>query len=123
MEDALIKVLEIYAETNSPVTQQFYQGLCLKAIERIKELETAKTIGIQACDLLKERIKELEKAVDEWRTKADSELAINARLHTETANLAKRITELEDGYRQIQVLNAERDKDIKWLCEQALKGK
>jgi len=27
--------------------------------ERIKELELAKTIGIQACDLLKERIKEL----------------------------------------------------------------
>jgi len=34
-----------------------------------------------------ERIEELEKAVDEWRTKADSELAINARLHTETAKL------------------------------------
>jgi len=38
--------------------------LRLKA-ERIKELELAKTIGIQACDLLKERIEELEAEMEE----------------------------------------------------------
>ena len=33
--------------------------------ERIKELELAKTIGIQACDLLKEQIEELEAEMEE----------------------------------------------------------
>jgi len=36
--------------------------------------------------------------------------------------LEKRITEFEDGYRQIRTLNAGKDNDIDWLCEQALKG-
>ena len=27
---------------------------------------------------------------------------------------------LKDGYRQIKILNADKDADIKWLCEQAL---
>ena len=44
----------------------------------------------------KERIKELELAVKEWRQKADSELDLNAKLHTETAHQAKRIKELEE---------------------------
>ena len=34
--------------------------------ERIEELELAKTIGIQACDLLKERTKELEAEIGEY---------------------------------------------------------
>ena len=42
-----------------------------------------------------ERIKDLEVSVKEWRDKADSELTINAKLHTETAYQAKRIKELE----------------------------
>lgn len=33
--------------------------LLLEAVKRIEELDTAKKIGIQACDLLKERIEEL----------------------------------------------------------------
>jgi len=39
MEEALKTVLKTYADTNETVSQQFYQGLCLKAIERIEELE------------------------------------------------------------------------------------
>ncbi len=41
----------------------------LKLKQRIEELELAKTIGIQACDLLKERIDTLESAlrrIDTW---------------------------------------------------------
>ena len=38
-----------------------------KQAERIKELELAKTIGIQACDLLKERIEELEIDIENRR--------------------------------------------------------
>ena len=37
-----------------------------KLQERIEELETAKTIGIQACDLLKERIEELGTILKEF---------------------------------------------------------
>jgi hypothetical protein len=33
--------------------------------ERIAELEIAKTIGIQACDLLKERIEELKSLMEQ----------------------------------------------------------
>ena len=42
------------------------------------------------------RIAELEKAVEEWRNKADSELDINAKLHTLTAKLQQQITGLEN---------------------------
>ena len=42
--------------------QRAYEYWC-KAKERIKELEIAKTIGIQACDLLKEQIEQLEDAL------------------------------------------------------------
>ena len=35
----------------------------------------------------------------------------------------ERIKELEDGYEQIRKLNAGKDNDIEWLCEQVLKGK
>jgi len=38
-----------------------------KQAKRIKELETAKTIGIQACDLLKDRIEELEDVIEKIR--------------------------------------------------------
>lgn len=48
-----------------------------------------------------ERIKELEQAVKEWRNKADSELRINADLHTETAHLQERIKELEAALRSV----------------------
>lgn len=35
----LLKILEIYSDTEETVSQAFYQGLCEKAIDRIKELE------------------------------------------------------------------------------------
>ena len=35
------KMLEVYIEASTPVTQEFYQGLCIKADEMIKKLETA----------------------------------------------------------------------------------
>jgi len=38
---------------------------CIILQKRITELEEAKTIGIQACDLLKERIEELEAEIQE----------------------------------------------------------
>ena len=34
--DALIQILEIYSNTESPVSQSFYQGLCKEAIEIFK---------------------------------------------------------------------------------------
>ena len=37
--EAFLKVLEIYSNTEDLVSQGFYQGLCIKAIKRIKELE------------------------------------------------------------------------------------
>lgn len=37
--EALIKTLEMYSETNKPISQKFYQGLCLKAIEKLIELQ------------------------------------------------------------------------------------
>ena len=37
--EALIKTLEIYSETDKPVSQRFYQGLCIKAIEELKRLD------------------------------------------------------------------------------------
>lgn len=46
---------------------------------------------------LEKRIIELEKAVKEWRDKADSELAINAKLHTETARLEAENKKLIEG--------------------------
>ena len=33
---ATIQMLKIYAETDKPVTQHFYQGLCIKAIELLE---------------------------------------------------------------------------------------
>jgi len=37
--EALKTLLKTYADTNEVVTQKFYQGLCEKALERIKDLE------------------------------------------------------------------------------------
>ncbi len=37
--EAIKKLLKIYIETDAPVTQEFYQGLCVKALETIGQLE------------------------------------------------------------------------------------
>jgi len=37
--EAFLKVLEIYSNTNDPVSQKFLQGLCTRALSRIKELK------------------------------------------------------------------------------------
>jgi len=73
--------------------------------KRIKELEAKNTKlqeanghYLEVCSErqnLNKRIEELETAVGEWRDKADSELAINAELHTETAHKTEQIKELE----------------------------
>lgn len=59
------KALNTQLEINDKLKEanKHYLEVCLEnqtLTKRIEELETAKTIGIQACDLLKERIKELE---------------------------------------------------------------
>ena len=41
--EAIKKTLEIYIEADTPVTQKFYQGLCVKALETIERLENALT--------------------------------------------------------------------------------
>lgn len=38
-DKAVVKLLEIYADTNRHVTQQFYQGLCDFALSVIKRLD------------------------------------------------------------------------------------
>lgn len=38
--EAIKKMLKAYAVTPAPVSQKFYQGLCLKAIETIEKLQT-----------------------------------------------------------------------------------
>ena len=67
---ALKILLKTYADTEEVVSQTFYQGLCEKALERIKELEERlKTWhspeNLQtACRVRDERIKELEFALN-----------------------------------------------------------
>ena len=39
--EAVKKTLEIYAEASTPITQGFYQGLCIEAIKTIEKLEDA----------------------------------------------------------------------------------
>ena len=57
--------------------------------ERVKALKELPSAVCPAC--LLERITDLEKAVKEWRNKADSELDINAKLHTLTAKLQQQV--------------------------------
>ena len=35
-EEALIETMKIYSQTDKPVTQRFYQSLCIRAVERLK---------------------------------------------------------------------------------------
>lgn len=37
--EALLKTLELYIETDELVSQNFYQGLCMKAKEEIEQLQ------------------------------------------------------------------------------------
>ena len=62
--------------------------------ERVKALKELPSAVCPAC--LLERITDLEKAVEEWRNKADSELDINAKIHTATAGLESEIITMND---------------------------
>ena len=35
-EEALIETMKIYSQTDKPVSQEFYQALCIRAIERLR---------------------------------------------------------------------------------------
>jgi len=81
---------------------------------------------------LKERIEELELAVNEWREKADAELNINAKLHTETAHQAERIEELEGALKKMLIIKKNTSLNATYkaesaqmaeIAEQALRGK
>ena len=37
--EAVKAILKTYAETSNPVTQEFYQALCTRALEAIEELQ------------------------------------------------------------------------------------
>ena len=62
--DAFVELLIIYAETTEPVSQNFYQGLCEKAAERIEQLEAA--LKVIAKPKLKECVFTSKKAEDEY---------------------------------------------------------
>jgi len=38
--EAIKELLKIYIEADTPVTQKYYQGLCVKALEAIGQLES-----------------------------------------------------------------------------------
>ena len=37
--EAIKELLKIYIEADTPVTQKYYQGLCVKALKTIRQLE------------------------------------------------------------------------------------
>lgn len=59
--EAIKKMLEIYAGSHTPVTQEFYQELCLKAIEAIEQLQTKFTF---AHDMYPAEMKMVENALE-----------------------------------------------------------
>ena len=56
-KQSLIKTLQIYAETDKPVTQKFYQGLCLQAIELL-ESESEECINDKCAEHVQEILQE-----------------------------------------------------------------
>jgi len=113
-DDALIKILEIYSETNDLVSQQFYQGLCIKAIERIKELE-AEIDKRPARPLFGEARSRILQAMD---NSAHVDDAIE-----KYDKLQERITELESVIQKcIDAMKGSNCLEQQWL-EKALKGK
>ena len=99
-------------------------------IQRIEELEIAKTIGIQACDLLKERIEELEEQLDDYHNTEKFVLGDDCPTDENHCGcvmiLKKRIKEIEIENRDLRLdllkIDAYcRANDID--IEQALKGK
>ena len=84
------------------ITTEHYkqQAERIKALEAENKdlgdgVEIVNNAGVKIRRNLEARIEELEAALKEWRDKADSELDINAGLHTENAHLQNRIKELE----------------------------
>ncbi len=46
---ALSEVLKIYTDTEEPISQEFYQGLCSQAIEQIKQLQAELAAVKESC--------------------------------------------------------------------------
>lgn len=65
--DALIKLLEIYAETDSPVTQGFYQGLCTKAKDHLKQYAAIEEIHIDQIESQAIQIEQQQEELEQHR--------------------------------------------------------
>ena len=91
------------------ITTEHYkqQAEQIKALEAENKdlgdgIEIVNNAGVKIRRNLEARIEELEAVLKEWRDKADSELDINAGLHTENAHLHNRIKELETDKQRLR---------------------
>ncbi|KKN13378.1 hypothetical protein LCGC14_1006970 [marine sediment metagenome] len=64
---AIETMLEIYTKTNDSVSQEFYQGLCAKAVEIIKQLQKELTDYKVGCDSLKNSVSDLCNERDKFK--------------------------------------------------------
>ena len=65
------EVLKLYAETKLPVTQNFYQGLCLQAITEIEHLQSDLAEANKNIDIWRETCQLCERKVEVLQAKAE----------------------------------------------------
>jgi len=113
-------ILEAWEELDSWFKPQIYSVFCdiedkhnATIQQQAEELRYAE---MEIAELKTEYGKQVERQAEQvGKLLASLELALNQRKIDKAEN-----QRLKDGYRQIKILNADKDADIKWLCEQAL---
>ena len=78
-EEALIETMRIYSQTDKPVSQGFYQSLCVRAIERLR--------------VKNERIKNLEIVIEHQKETMRNQGNTNEEKHNILCGIKEEIDE------------------------------
>lgn len=103
IEIVLLKALKIYADTDRPVSQTFYQGLCLKAIDEITDLQSQLQQRDKEIERLRKAIKD-----DIVRLRTALKLILQEEMRTGESTQRK-VTILEQALRPAEESSQKKD--------------
>lgn len=113
--EAVLKTLEIYIEADKYVSQEFYQGLCMKAKEEIEKLQQQLDDYKEGCEGLKMAVADLRVEVDTLRLSIKN---ANLEKKRDLANKDKEIVVLTNGL--ISIRKSKEIMETRRFAEEAL---